>query len=91
MANEKDFALYKVKLLERTRSLRDEFGLARQEMATHLGVTAVAYQKYETRTPLPHQYIEKFCLITGVSIEYFITGNQRSKRRIAKNKEAKKS
>jgi len=42
-------------------------------MAELFGASVDAYRKYELRTPLPHFYIEKFCLITGAPIQYLIT------------------
>lgn len=32
------------------------------------------YKQYETRTPLPHRLIPKFCAATGVSMEWLLTG-----------------
>jgi DNA-binding XRE family transcriptional regulator len=69
-------------VVKRTRELRESRFLSRAQMAKLLGVTAFAYQKYEDRTPLPHFFIEKFCLITGCSIEYFLTGKD-TKTKIA--------
>jgi len=63
-------------VFKRTRELRKARFLSRAQMAQLLGVTAAAYQKYEDRSPLPHFFIEKFCLITGCSIEYLLTGKE---------------
>ena len=61
-------------IVTRTRELREGRFLSRAQMAKLLGVSPAAMQKYEDRTPLPHFFIEKFCLITGCSVEYFLTG-----------------
>ena len=63
-------------VFKRTHELRKARFLSRAQMAQLLGVTAAAYQKYEDRSLLPHFFIEKFCLITGCSIEYFLTGKE---------------
>lgn len=39
------------------------------EFAKLLGVPLANYYKYETRTPLPHNYIPLFCKLTGISIK----------------------
>jgi len=44
-------------------------------MAVVLDVPAERYRKYENRTPLPTYLIERFALITGVTIEFLITGH----------------
>jgi transcriptional regulator with XRE-family HTH domain len=49
------------------KSLRERRGWTQKQMATALGVSLGNYQKYETRTPLPHRLIPAFCLIVGVS------------------------
>jgi DNA-binding XRE family transcriptional regulator len=43
-------------------------GLTQVEMARKLGVNLDAYKKYETRSPLPHYLIARFCLHTGRSL-----------------------
>lgn len=45
-------------------------------MAKALGIEYGTYNKYETRTPLPHGLIAKFCAVSGISIEFFITGQE---------------
>ena len=52
--------------IARTKRLR--------EMTLALGVPYERYKKYETRTPLPHELVERFALITRVPIEFVITG-----------------
>lgn len=53
----------------RVRAHRLACGFSRAEMARALGVTIAAYEKYETRSPLPHHLIEPFAVITGADIE----------------------
>lgn len=43
-------------------------------MCTILGIDQGTYKQYETRTPLPHRLIPKFCAATGVDMEWLLTG-----------------
>lgn len=43
-------------------------------MLTILEVDQGTYKQYESRTPLPHRLIPKFCAATGVSLEWLLTG-----------------
>lgn len=47
---------------------------AQKPMITILGIDQGTYKQYETRTPLPHRLIPKFCAATGVSLEWLLTG-----------------
>ena len=69
-----DEALFNNELCARTRALRDQLGWTADQMATALGIPAERYRKYEYRSPLPAYLMERFCLITRVDIEYFLTG-----------------
>jgi len=42
--------------------------MTQADIARALGISLGAYQKYETRTPLPHHLVEEFAKITGVAI-----------------------
>jgi len=65
--------------IERTKTARQgRFGAAK-DMAKALGIGAERYAKYEFRSPLPHEYVEQFCLIAGVSIEWLFTGSERKR------------
>lgn len=67
---------YLAAFLERTRRLRGEKGWTQAQMALALGIPEERYRKYETRTPLPHDLLERFALITGKSIHYIVTGRE---------------
>ncbi len=43
-------------------------------MLTILGLDQGTYKQYESRTPLPHRYLPKFCAATGVTLEWLLTG-----------------
>lgn len=60
----------------RVRALREAKNWTTAEMATALGIPSERYRKYETRTPLPHDLLEPFALITGVSVEFLVTGRR---------------
>ncbi|MCC2652154.1 MAG: hypothetical protein K0Q60_2317 [Microvirga sp.] len=60
---------FNVEFCMRTKAIREEMGWGQASMAKALGISLDAYKKYEIRSPLPHRYVEKFCLITGVSAE----------------------
>lgn len=62
--------------IQRVKALRQAKGWTSAEMATALGVPHDRYRKYESRTPLPHDLIERFALVTGVSVEFLITGRK---------------
>ena len=62
--------------IARVKALRQLKGLTAGQMATLLGVPAERYRKYESRTPMPHAFIEQFALITGVSVEFLVTGRR---------------
>lgn len=60
--------------IERTRIARERKFSSQDAIAKALGITAASYQKYETRTPLPHRYIFDFCKKTGTDIFWLFTG-----------------
>ena len=57
----------------RVRSLRRAAGMTQAEMALALGVTVAAYEKYETRSPLPHHLVEPFAALTGAGVEELLS------------------
>jgi transcriptional regulator with XRE-family HTH domain len=62
--------------IARVKALRQLRGMTAGQMSTLLGVPAERYRKYETRTPMPHALMEHFALITGVSVEFLLTGRR---------------
>jgi hypothetical protein len=49
-------------------------------MLTILGIDQGRYKQYETRTPLPHRFLPKFCAATGVSLDWLLTGEGQGPR-----------
>lgn len=74
MKADADEQLFNNEYCARTRALRDARGWTAEQMATALGVPPDRYRKYDYRSPLPAYLVERFCLITGTEIDYFITG-----------------
>lgn len=62
--------------IARVKALRVVTGMTAAQMATALQVPFERYKKYESRTPLPHELIEKFAIIARVPIEFVITGRK---------------
>lgn len=58
----------------RTKLAREARYPTQGPMLIILGVEQGTYKQYETRTPLPHRFIPKFCAATGVSMEWLLTG-----------------
>lgn len=66
--------------LARIKTLREERGLTQAEMATALGILLEAYKKYEQRSLLPHNLVERFALIVGKDVNYVMTGKEDKRR-----------
>lgn len=69
-------AEYEALFIARVKALREGKGMTAAQMATALGIPAERYRKYESRSPLPHDLIERFALIVGVSVEFLMTGRR---------------
>lgn len=77
MAKKDSLTDWQVAFIERTKNAREHRFEAAKQMAKALGIDPPTYAKYEFRSPLPHKYVEQFCLIAGVSIEWLFTGEER--------------
>ena len=77
MARESTPTETELAFIARTKEARLRRFEAAKDMAASLKIGAARYAKYETRTPLPHEYVAQFCLIAGVSIEWLFTGQER--------------
>ena len=69
-------AEYEEMFIARTKALRALAGMNAKEMATALDVPYERYKKYESRTPLPHELLERFALIARVTVDFLITGRR---------------
>jgi hypothetical protein len=60
--------------IARVKAAREWRFSTQRPMLTILELDQGTYKQYETRTPLPHRFIPKFCAATGVSVEWLLTG-----------------
>lgn len=67
-------------LIARTREARSWTTLGQIKMAKALGIDQGKYKQYETRTPMPMIYHEKFCDICGCSLPWLRDGVGPSRR-----------
>lgn len=73
---------FNARLVARVKELRegkrhsDGKGWTAEDMAVALGIPAERYRKYESRTPIPHELMPRFALVTGASVEYLLTGSR---------------
>jgi len=67
----------KLSFIRRVKLAREAAFDSQKPMLTILGLEQGTYKQYETRTPLPHRFIPKFCAATQVSIEWLLTGEGR--------------
>src|SRR5438067_1093303 len=68
-------------LHDRMRAAREAHGLTQADLAKLLGLSRHAYEKYETRSRLPHHLIEAFAQIVGVTIAWLVSGREDIGRR----------
>lgn len=67
---------FEAMFIERTKALREHRGMTSADMATALGIPVDRYRKYESRTTMPHELLERFALIVGVTLEFLVTGRR---------------
>jgi transcriptional regulator with XRE-family HTH domain len=77
-------AEYLKALLRRTQGLRERRNYTQAQMASFLGISVAVYKKYETRSPLPHRLINKFCLLADTDETYFLTGKSTVHKKLAR-------
>jgi transcriptional regulator with XRE-family HTH domain len=79
---------YTKALQARMRAAREAVGLTQKDMAGVLGISKDAYEKYETRSRLPHHLIEPFAVETGLSVSELIAGRDIPRRGTAEIEDA---
>ena len=73
--NTKDSATrIKEQIIARTREAREAAGYTQEQVAGVLAIEQGRYKQYETRSPLPYQFIETFCTLCRVTPTWLITG-----------------
>lgn len=94
MAEKQSASIYNVDFISRVKALREGMRTPEgnkwtsEQMAKALNIPADRYRKYESRTPLPHELLERFALICGVTVQYLVTGTQPTGNKPAPNKTA---
>ena len=68
---------FAAEFIARTKQARNQSGYTQTEMATILGISQGRYKQYETRSPLPHEFIPAFCIATRVNEHWLFTGHAR--------------
>ena len=68
---------FKKAVIARTKAVREGRGMTQAALAGLLEIPQDKYKQYETRTPLPHNLIPKFCAIGQVTVYWLLTGIQR--------------
>lgn len=59
---------------ERTKQARKAAGLTQSETADALGMGRVTYTRYENGFVLPQWRLQKFCEITGINLDWLLSG-----------------
>lgn len=70
----KDLNEYERAFIARVRAARRQRFKAQEDLCEVLEIEQDAYKWYETERLIPHDLIGRFCLSTGVSIDWLITG-----------------
>ena len=70
---------FKKAFIERVREARDASPYNQRQMAELLGTSTANYEKYETRSCLPHHLIGRFALAAGVTVAFLLTGREEEK------------
>lgn len=66
---------YREDFIGRTKRAREASGLTQAEVGVALGnIGQDTWKQYETRTPLPHHLIPRFCLLVRCDIIWLLTG-----------------
>lgn len=68
----------------RIRAAREAKGWGQEEMAGFMGVPYATYKKWETRSPMPLSYCEKFAALTGTDHYYLTTGRDSTTGRLVR-------
>jgi transcriptional regulator with XRE-family HTH domain len=65
---------FEAAIRNRIRSIRESRGWTQKQVATWLGIGEERYKKYEQRSMMSPYMQQKFCELTGTSLEFLITG-----------------
>jgi hypothetical protein len=76
MSKNQPSSTWRDEFIQRTKVARSA-RYSTKEMAKVLGIEEETYRKYEHRSALRHDLVEKFCIATGVAMEWLFTGKGR--------------
>jgi ribosome-binding protein aMBF1 (putative translation factor) len=68
---------YKRAFLARVRAAREARRWRQEDIAELMGMDRSHYKQFETRTYLPRHLTPLFCKLTGISLEYLLTGQEK--------------
>ena len=60
---------FKTQFCDRTKTLRERRGLTQAQVAHALGIEIDRYKKYEQRSPMPHEFVTRFCIVVGAQLD----------------------
>lgn len=70
MTDDKPASVYKAEFIGRVRAAREARFSSQEELCEVLGLKQPTYNKYETRSFMPHQLIPRFCKACSVRLEW---------------------
>lgn len=73
---------YKKLFHDRVRAARKGRGWTQETMADLLGFSQGHYKQWETRDLMPHEVMPRFCVLTGITLDYLLTGRERAERAV---------
>lgn len=74
MAGEDPKDIFKQQFIDRTAYAREASGLSQEEMGEHFQLKQGTWKQYETRSPLPHYMVVRFCNLVRCDIYWLYTG-----------------
>lgn len=74
MATDTSSSAFRKAIIARTKQAREASGLTQQAVASVLRIPQDRYKQYETRSPLPHEFIGPFCVLARITPEWLLTG-----------------
>lgn len=71
---------YKKAFHDRVRAARKGRNWTQEVMADLLGYSQGHYKQWETRDLMPHEVMPRFCTLTGITLDYLLSGRERPER-----------
>lgn len=80
MADSEEEDQYKQEFMARVKSARIASGRTQKKVAVLLDIEQDYYKQWETRSLMPHRYMEKFCIACGIELGWLVTGKGQKPR-----------